>query len=83
MVVEMLSVVSVIVAVPADAVVMTTVSDVEELFVFDTNVAPLTVKAVDPVQVVPTPVQASVMLPVWVAGTVAGVQLKLALGVPP
>jgi hypothetical protein len=77
------SVVSLIVSVPVpDPVLITIVCDVAELFVELTRDAPVTpemLKLVLPVQEVPLPVQVSVILPLWFAGTVAGEQEKLAL----
>ena len=75
------SVVSEIVSVPVpEPVVMTKVCDVAELFVELTSEAPVTpemVKLVLLVHEVPLPVQVSVMLPLWLAGTVDGEQVKL------
>jgi len=76
------SVVSEIVSVPVpEPVVMTKVCDVAELFVELTSEAPVTpemVKLVLLVQEVLLPVQVSVMLPLWWAGTAEGEQVKLA-----
>jgi hypothetical protein len=75
------SVVSVIVSVPVpEPVAITKVCDPAELFVEltrDVPVTPETVKLVLPVHEVALPTQLSVILPLWFAGTVAGVHAKL------